>query len=444
MVQLRDDGGLPACQRPGVVCANDLDTPGGVGAIAGGAATLEQHWSFAVGSGGEANRPAIHASPGEHHVMRIVLDSQSTSNRRKRKLQARFDELQQKLARQEQRNRKFGEELDDLARRYMTELSRIDNDHLANRTRLAEKLLEFFTRKSLSNWHREELAEWIVETISRIGSVDDETAERLHGRFRQIVADQMGMSEAELAEEARLSFESVAEAFEDFDFEKSDDTGIGLDDDGQEDLFGYDDVFREAAAGENEREADPADRPGARDAVASSRGLMDGSWVRTLFHRTAKALHPDREQDPAQRAPKERLMQRLLEARRQGDIMSLLKLYGESAAEGQVVLAKEEMEKACELLEARLRELQEEQDDLILTDPVRGFVYSELYAPTRRKRERNLQAWKASMEAEAAQVWNWIEEMRNLQVLKLALEERREARLFRSFDVALEGLDPMR
>lgn len=33
--------------------------------------------------------------------MRIVLDSQSTNNRKKRKLQTRFDELQQKLAKQE-------------------------------------------------------------------------------------------------------------------------------------------------------------------------------------------------------------------------------------------------------------------------------------------------------------------------------------------------------
>jgi hypothetical protein len=133
-------------------------------------------------------------------------------------------------------------------------------------------------------------------------------------------------------------------------------------------------------------------------------------------------------------------MQRLLAARKQGDILGLLQLYGDSAAEGQVVLAEGEMEQACELMEARRLELEQEQEDLIMGDPVRGFVYRELYGPTRQKRERKLQDWKRSMEAEAAQVSDWVRELRNLKVLKLALEERREQRIFESFDVMAESL----
>ena len=371
--------------------------------------------------------------------MHIILDSRRTSGGRRHRLQARFDKLQQQLARQEQRNRKFREELDELTRRYLIELARIDNDHLAARTRLAEKLIEFFTRKSLSHWHRDELADWIVEAIGRVAGADAATADRLHVRFRQAAADLLGMSEAEMKEQARMAFESVAEAFEGlYGDDEDDQPEAPFRDDGQEDLFGYDDIFEEVAAGGAAPDEDIADERLA--AGAGSRGLMDGSWVRTLFQRTARALHPDRERDPDQRALKESLMQRLLAARKQGDILGLLQLYGDSAAEGQVVLAEGEMEQACELMEARRLELEQEQEDLIMGDPVRGFVYRELYGPTRQKRECKLQDWKRSMEAEAAQVSDWVRELRNLKVLKLALEERREQRIFESFDVMAESL----
>ena len=54
-------------------------------------------------------------------------------------------------------------------------------------------------RKSLSDWHRVELDEWLRSLIERrIPQVDAEVAERLRVEYRQAIARSMGISVAYL------------------------------------------------------------------------------------------------------------------------------------------------------------------------------------------------------------------------------------------------------
>ena len=167
---------------------------------------------------------------------------------------------------------------------------------------------------------------------------------------------------------------------------------------------------------------------------------MDGTWVRNLFRRAAQALHPDREQDPEQRQARERSMQQLLEARKQGDIMTLLHLYSEYAVGGDLVLAKQEMTSACELLEQQLEELCQEKAELIYQDPLRMLVHDLFYSSSRKTREKRIPAWKQDLKAESERTLYLVEQLRNLKVLKVVLEERREERLFGDLDIIIDGL----
>ena len=284
----------------------------------------------------------------------------------------------------------------------------------------------------------------MVETISRIGRVEPESADELHQRFREMVANQLGMTKAELDEEVRMQ----QDAFETFEDTESA-TGPAFDpDDPQEDMFGFDELFEEGTADEDlfddffdefleDQEARVRD---AEDARERRQQLMDGTWVRNLFRRAAQALHPDREQDPKQRQARERSMQQLLQARKQGDIMTLLHLYSEHAGGGDLVLAKQEMTSACELLEQQLDELRREQDELIFQDPLRMLVHDLFYSGSRKTREKKIQAWKQDLKAESERTLILVEELRNLKVLKAALEERREERLFGDLDIVMGGL----
>jgi len=372
--------------------------------------------------------------------MNIVLNPSSSGKRSKSNLQTRFDRLQQQLLKHQKLNRKFQDELDELVTIYHTRLSQMDSELVAPLTRLASKLVDFYSRKSLSQWQRLELGEWVVETISRIGRVEAETAGELHKHFRGVVADQMGMTEAELDEEERLYTEEIEEAFGSFaDTESAVEAAFDADEP-QEDMFGFDDVFDEGMADEDFFDDHEASGREAENTKARRQRLMDGSWVRNLFRRAAQAMHPDREPDPEKRQVRERSMQQLLEARKQGDIMTLLHLYSEHAGGGELVLAKQEMTSACELMEEQLDELRLEKAAYTYQDPLRMLVHDLLYSSTRKTREKKIQLWKQSLQAESEQTLNLIEELRNLKALKAVLEERREERIFGNLDMMIDGL----
>ncbi|MGD8567204.1 MAG: hypothetical protein PVJ39_03790 [Gammaproteobacteria bacterium] len=373
--------------------------------------------------------------------MNIVLNPTSTAKQSKSQLQARFDKLRQQLLKQQKLNQKFQEDLDELVTIYQTELAQMDSKQVEPLTRLTEKLIDFMGRKSLSNWHREELGDWIIETISRIGRVDPETADKLHRRVRQLVASQMGMTEEEMDEEAQQFAESMKEAFESVGETESSGAGADFDDDDpQEDMFGFDDVFEDWDVDDDFAENNDPFGGKAPDTDERRRRLMDGSWARTLFRRAAQALHPDREQDPEQRQAKERSMQQLLEARNQGDILTLLHLYSEGAGVDDLVLAEQEMKSACQLMEEQLNDLRNEQSDFIYDHPLRMLVHDLFYSSSRKTREKNIHLWKQDLKAEAQLTSELVGELRNLKVLKEILEERREERYFRDFEEMFDGL----
>ena len=366
--------------------------------------------------------------------MNIVLDPTTKGKRSKSNLQVRFDRLQQQLLKQQKLNRKFKEELDELVTIYHTEMLQMDRELATPLTQLANKLIDFYGRKSLTQWQRAELGDWVVETISRISGVEDKSANELHKRFRQTVAEQMDMTEVELDEMVQMQDEAV-ETFEDTEPA----SGPAFDaDDPQEDMFGFDDIFEEGTADE-EFFDDETWSGETEDTRERRQHLMDGTWVRNLFRRAAQTLHPDRESDPEQRQMKERSMQQLLEARKQGDIMTLLSLYSEHADGAELVLAKQEMTNACELLEQQLDELRQEKAELIYQHPLHILVHDLLYSSSRKIREKRIRTWKQDLKAESERTLSLIEELRNLKVLKAALEERRAERFFGDLDSMFDG-----
>ncbi len=355
--------------------------------------------------------------------MKIVLDTTASKTKKKAKhsLQKRFDKLQQQLQTQKKLNQQFESDIHDLITRYQAELAEMDEKLFAPLTHLCHKLIDFYRRKSLAQWHREELTTWILETIEHIGDRDTDTAIELNTCFRQAVADQVGLSLEELDAEAQSFQEAMEEAFENFADEEN------LADDPQIDMFAdFDEMEEEPFSHDAFREAN---KPGEQQ-----KQLMDGSWVRSMFQRAAQALHPDRESDPEKRGQKERAMQQLLEARKEGDILALLELYNGLDAKDELRLAKEEMRAACELIEEQLHKLKQAQSRFLHEQPVRLFVYDQFYSRSKKKREKKFEQWKADVEIDASRITTLLAELRNLTALKCVLEVRREQHRYQEFD----------
>lgn len=371
--------------------------------------------------------------------MNIVLNATPTTKRSKNQLQARFDTLQKKLLKQQKINQKFNNELDELVTVYQTQMLNMENELLEPLTLLADKLIGFLSRKSLSQWQRQELEEWLGESLNRIGRVDVDTAAELRSRIRQVIAEQMGMTEAELDEEARLFEADVKEAFESFEEWDTDQEEAFDSDDPQVDMFGFEDVFDDGPVDPKYFEEDDASVRDANNKKVRRKRLMDGTWVRNLFRRAAQALHPDREPNPEKRDAKVRSMQQLLEARKHGDIITLLNLYSECTDGDDLILAEQEMTCACELMEEQLNELRSDKQASIYEHPIRMQVHDMLYSGSRKTREKNIELFKQELKAEADHTLDLVEELRNLKVLKIVLEHRREDRMLDEMDMMFDS-----
>jgi len=350
--------------------------------------------------------------------MQATIHSTKPRKAKRNKIQARFDRLSERIEREQRKNDKLFRELDELARWLAAQRQDIERIVLAASHRLGTRLIEFFKRKSLSEWHREELVEWIAEMREQVSAIDPEAGAELHQRFVEAVGVHLDMSEDEMEARFREHFEGDDA---EFDFDAADE----CEDDVQPDLFGdEDDLWREAewnGRDEHAREAGPAE-----EAAATDSRLADAGWLRRLFRRAAQALHPDRETDPDRRAHKHDRMQELLRARKDGDVLAMLGLYAEASGSEELALAETEMKQACELMQQRLERLQYERAEITGQSPLHAWAHQEFYRFSRAQREQKIKRWEREAQAEARDVTRIADELKNLKVLKAHLSRRRE------------------
>ncbi|MDT8409752.1 MAG: hypothetical protein RQ741_09155 [Wenzhouxiangellaceae bacterium] len=311
--------------------------------------------------------------------------------------------------------------MDDLVRRFESARREIAGGALDSICRLCERLIEFFGRKSLSEWHREELVDWIAELRERAADLDPEAAASLHQRFVSAVSEHLGMSEEEM--QGRL--ENFVDSL-DGDDEISGRFDDEDEDDWQPDAFEADDADEGPDAADWERfESRDQNQGNASSTRAGAARLTDPGWLRSLFRRAAQALHPDREADPERRALRQGQMQRLLQARKDGDVLTMLRLYAEAGGSSELALAESEMADACELMKQRLTDLAREEFEIIEQSPQHAWVHSLFYAAKPKTRDQRLKRWEKVAQQDVDAIKRTLDELRNLKVLKAYLERRR-------------------
>lgn len=114
-------------------------------------------------------------------------EDQSSSKKRKRadKRLTRFEKLRNRLKRKQKQVERFESDIDELVNLYHRRVFPVESEELEPLTRLAEKLIDFLGRKSLSARHRDELADWIIDTLSAIRTFDTQVADRLMESYHQ-------------------------------------------------------------------------------------------------------------------------------------------------------------------------------------------------------------------------------------------------------------------
>ncbi len=419
----------------------------------------------------------------------------SVVRQRQKKSKTKSDRLN-KLWRQAERlqnqNARLQGRLDALMQRVRGELAPAQAEEGAAARELILHLLPFLQRKSLSQWQRDEIRDWIddqLELVLAAGLMDatlEEALARDWALQRGIEIDED--SERSVAEqveaEARREQEAAAEAFEATREQAYNDVEAWIEREvearvrarfgetrGQRSGAAVDDLFasefeeaeaerdeaierfrqdaerevREQLEADRERlmggfeqeEPEVADGPEFAPELSDMQTATDKGLFDRLFRRAANVLHPDKEQDGRRRADKQALMGTLLEARKERDILTVFKLYQEHAGATPEIDATEENELVA-TLEQQIEDLRLAQQAIIEQSPAHASVYHDFYGRSRKKVDRELAELKAQAKQRAESARECVRSVRTLKALKPVLEERRDER-YLSFHRAVFG-----
>lgn len=336
------------------------------------------------------------------------------------KKQSAFQKLWQQAERHKQQNARFEQELESLVQRVQTDIHPVEQEAAQADKPLLHTLIKLAQRKSLAQWQRFELDDWIVELINqmqcyalvdqeliedvarydafRLGiTLDNETNATPSEQLTDIINREKQMQD-NAAEEAR---EEMQEAV-DRDYE-------------HDDFFDFDIDFAGDSYDGDSYEAAPFDHP--------STPRVTNELFQRLFRTTATKLHPDREPDPDIRYKKQALMGDLLQARKKGDVMTLLALHAEYV-DDQNELSKKDEKQLTQALKNQINELKNEKENIALKSPLHWMVYQNFYSQSKKKVDSAINKHLQRVSHDKHQTEKMVKEIRTLKTLKPWLELR--------------------
>ncbi len=391
--------------------------------------------------------------------MKIVLQHTNSKQRKKAdKRLNRFKKLKNRLEQKQKQAERFETDIDALMEIYHTRVMPVEAEEVEPLSRLVEKLSIFFGRKSLSETNREEVVDWVMEAVNTIRAFDTAKADHLKEHFFNSVADHLGMTPEEMDRQAAEELKRMEQALNDLPEPPDHSTTkrpFNKKDSPQADMFGFDDIAAEIDAEINAEFNDDSDWDSDGDSDwsqedditdqtrSNTEQLLNGDWLKGLFRRTARALHPDKENDPAKQEEKHRLMTRLLQARKQEDVVTIMELYSEHVSSEALSIDNDSMDAICEVLEERIEDLDERQLGYLMALPHRRMMHDLLYGKSKQIRERKIKEIIKQIRKENRETDEVVKELRNLTVLRQHLKYRRHSHNpFDDIEILFSGFPP--
>lgn len=354
-----------------------------------------------------------------------------------RKTESRFQQLWAEASNLARDNLELETELDALVRRVDTEICQAERRMGETIQQVVHRQLDFAQKKSLLKWHRAELDEWIddnLRELSAMGLIDDS----LHNKLAALKAAEMGIkidpdSDLSAADQLEKHFEEDAAAFRK-QFEDEED---GLDDT-QADMFGDEDdsltedddlddddlaeLLRKLNAefGEDHQFEPPTEEPAAKP--------VDDVVFKRLFRQTAAALHPDKESDEGKRQEKHELMSQLLKARKEYDLITILRLH-EEHAKAESGLDADDEQALEQILVEYLNQQQRRLNEIVQQSPMHHMAFTEFYHKTPATVTRRIKTHLAKIEQKRQGLLAFMTHVKTLKTLKQVLSDRYDAHM---------------
>ena len=358
-------------------------------------------------------------------------------------IKRKFHHCWQQIARLEKKLAAQQEERQVLVARFEKEVRPLEEAQFESSYRKAEQLLGFYQKKSLNNWQREELRDWLESEFNFLLSHPFRTGldpELLYQRFHEHAMSQHSDEELGSEENLEQAREMLGSMFGP-DLELSDEQIIA----GMRDPEIFQTLIKEHLARQQEEELaksedddedfsffdDPVDDPIKE--LLNPNTDISLSGMKSLYKKLALALHPDREQDEEKKGIRAQQMSQLLTAWEQKDIYTLLNLADQHLDDQQSPLTDQNLLQLLPLLWLKRRELQNQLDGLTQSNDIGSIIYHNFKGRTKRATEQNFTTHIAELKESLRLDAKMLKEVTTLKALKPCLVARWEMRMEEEF-----------
>lgn len=376
-----------------------------------------------------------------------------TGKKNTQKPQSRFQSLWSEAEALASENAKLEKELDNLVRRVSSDIMTAERNMGETIRDVVYRQIDFAGKKSLLKWQRFELNDWMEQNLSELmmmGLLD----EPLQNKIALLRASQMGIdidpeSDLSPAEQLDRYFgvdddddddddyglddtdasgdNTTADMFDDdFDDDMDETQKVEFDDDSAEEEM-LEELLRKLRAEFEEDEAEAEDERAAH--FRQSENPITDDVLKRLFRQTAAVLHPDKEPDAQRRQEKHELMSQLLKARKERDLITIVKLHEEHSP-ADSGFSMEDEQALEEVLVDYLNQQQQRMEEIVEQSPMHRMAYSEFYSQKPETVTRKINAHLKKIDERHQSLQHFVTEVKTLKRLKEILSARYDAQSF--------------
>jgi|TARA_R110002051_G_scaffold76897_3_gene140277 hypothetical protein len=378
-------------------------------------------------------------------LMTIIDNSElNKSNKQWQKL----DKLWQDVEKKQARNQRYRAKLDGFYEEFKPLIESKEHVVCAATEQWVRHLLSFVPRKTIKGNQRVELYGWIEEELTileanpfnPIGTTD------LRELFTSLLIDFQSTMPKQTVSDHELETlrEDLFEMFGEW---------LPLSDDELTDMIHNPEDFQsyidemlsqrhKAEAqdeGEDEGEWDEPSRGNMGDDFSFENGgpeqtmslaLFENRAMTKLYRQLANQFHPDKEQDPAQKALKKDLMQQLSQAKKDKDALALLMMAQEHLPEYKLKVDGAMIKRVEAALHAKIAALNEAHQFLQHGNDLKSELWRRFGGGSKDSRARVLESYGTTLMIEAEELLAKISNVTTVQAMRKELTERAHQQQF--------------
>ena len=314
-------------------------------------------------------------------------------------------------------------------------------------------LMGFLSRKSFTQWQREELSSWIEDNIDALLEhpfAPDGLADALRQDYMAQLGDASPMDKEEAMEADNLlemrrllasldiddefSDEELAdficnpESFKDF-FEKRLAERMEKENEESFDFEDEDDAFFEEMEDDyiNGHEFNHFQQS-HQTHQKKLKDLFNASLLKKCYKKLANILHPDKEQDPELKERKSDLMAILVQAKKEKDAFTIISMYQEHVPDNDLNLDEDVSAELIALIDEKLQRLDAEYADFKRAPNIENMIWEKLGGRSKKIMIEKKSQHLSQLNEACDKLNSMIKNSKNMKQLKVHLGKRYEAR----------------